>query len=132
MKRYIHSADNAREIPSGYLKTSKFTAPSIKTDDQRNACEAFELAVTQKFPQFDNFMNRQIYLTSDTSWSGIIEEYPEGYYVKLEGTRGGFQAFVQGDSVIRKPVKLSPMIGYYQANGNSGTVYWMSKRKEPK
>lgn len=131
MKRWIH-ASTTREIPPGYLKTSKFTAPSIKTHDQQNACEAFDLAVTQKFPQFDSFMDRQIYLTSDTSWSGVIEEYPEGYYVKLEGTRGGFQAFVQGDSVIRKPVKLSPMIGYYQANGNSGTVYWMSKRKEPK
>lgn len=129
MKRWIH-ASTTKEIPSGYLKTSKFTTPSIKTDDQRNACEAFELAITQKFPQFDDFMTRQIYLTSDTSWSGVIEEYPEGYYVKLEGTRSGFQAFVKGDSVIRKPVKLSPMIAHYDVNGNSGTVYWMSRRKE--
>lgn len=130
MKRYIHSAVEVKEIPPGYLKTSKFTAPSIKTGDQQNAAEAFDLAVTQKFEQFDNFMNRQIYLTSDTSWSGIIEEYPEGYYVKLEGTRGGFQAFVDGDSVIRKPMKLLPMIGYYDVNGSAGTVYWMSRRKE--
>lgn len=117
------------ELPDGYLRTTRFTTPSIKTDAQRNALEAFELAVSQKFKQFDDFMTRQIYLTSDTSWSGVIEEYPEGYYVKLEGTRSGFQAFVQGDSVIRKPTKLSPMSAYYEVNGNAGTVYWMSRRK---
>ena len=128
MKRYVHAM--TREMPDGYLRTTKFTAPSIKSDDQRNALEAFELAVSQKFKQFDDFMNRQAALTSDPSWTGVIEEYPEGYLIKLEGTRSGFTAFVDGDTVVRKPIKLSPMVGYYNASGNSGTVQWMSRRKE--
>ena len=119
------------EMPNGYLRTTKFTAPSIKTDDQRNALEAFEIAVSQKFKQFDDFMDRQMYLTSDTSWSGKIQQYIEGYWIILEGTRSGFQAFVDGDRVIRKPnpSKLTELIGVYDVNGNGGTVYYMSRNR---
>lgn len=116
----------ASELPAGYLRTTRFSTPSIKTDDQRNALEAFEVAVANKFDQFDKFMERQMYLTSDSSWSGYIEVYPEGYYVSLEGTRSSFQAFVSKDLTIRKPRKLSPMEGYYDVNGNAGQVYYMS------
>ena len=72
-------------------------------------------------------MERQFALTSDTSWSGVIEEYPEGYYIKLEGTRSGFQAFVQRDNVVRKPVKLDKdsLVANYIVEGNAGTVYYM-------
>ena len=118
------------EMPDGYLRTTRLSTPSIKTDDQRNALEAFELAISQKFKQFDDFMNRQAYLTSESSWTGYIEEYPEGYLIKLEGTRSGFNAFVSGDSVIRKPVRLSDMIGYYDVSGNEGQMYFMSRRRE--
>ena len=78
------------------------------------------------FDQFEKFMNRQAYLTSDTSWSGYIEVYPEGYYINLEGTRSGFQAFVSKDLTIRKPRKLGPMEGFYYVDGSAGQVYYMS------
>ena len=42
MKKWIHAKTD------GYLQTTKFTTPSIKTDDQRNALEAFEIAVIEK------------------------------------------------------------------------------------
>ncbi len=115
------------KIPDGYLKTSKFTTPSIKTDGQRNALEAFEIAVSEKFKQFEDFMTRQVYLTSESSWRGKIEKYSDGYYINLEGTRSGFQAFVSGDSVVRKPRRTSGLLGWYEVDGNSGTVYWMSE-----
>ena len=111
------------------MKTNRFNCPSIKTDDQRNALEALEIAISQKFDQFDAFMNRQVYLTSDASWTGRIEVYPAGYYINLEGTRSGFQAFVLGDTVIRKPRNLGQMEGYYEVNGNNGHCYYMSRLK---
>lgn len=40
-------------LPDGYLRTTKFTSPSIRTDDQRNALEALEIAITDKFDEFD-------------------------------------------------------------------------------
>ena len=129
MKRYIHFAAEVKEIPPGYLKTSKFTAPSIKTWDQQNAAEAFDLAVTQKFAQFDKMMDIQLHLTSDTSWTGKIDEYEQGYYVQLEATRSSFNAFVSGDSVIRKPRDPGEKIGTYDVSGNAGAIYWMSKRR---
>ena len=122
-------ASSDRELPAGYLKTTKFSTPSIKTDDQRNALEALEIAISEKFKQFDDFMNRQAYLTSETSWTGKIREYIEGYLITLEGTRSGFQAFVQGDKVIRKPRLLSKCRGEYDVDGNEGQVYWMSRNK---
>lgn len=125
MKRWIHAA----EMPAGYLKTTRINCPSIKTDDQMNALEALEIAIAGKFDQFDKFMDRQIYLTSAGSWSGRIEVYPSGYYINLEGTRSGFQAFVSGDNVIRKPRTLDNMEGYYDVNGDNGQVYWMSQRR---
>lgn len=123
----VMGATQLNKIPDGYLKTSKFTAPSIKTDDQRNALEAFEIAVSEKFKQWDNFINRQFYLTSDSGWSGKIEKYADGYYINIQGTRSGFQAFVSGDLVIRKPRLMTPMIGWYEVDGNNGTVRWMSR-----
>ena len=125
MKRWIHAA----EMSAGYLKTTRINCPSIKTDDQMNALEALEIAIAGKFDQFDKFMDRQIYLTSAGSWSGRIEVYPSGYYINLEGTRSGFQAFVSGDNVIRKPRTLDNMEGYYDVNGDNGQVYWMSQRR---
>lgn len=125
MKRLIRAA----EMPAGYLKTTRITTPSIKTDDQRNALEALEIAISEKFAQFDAFMNRQTYLTSAGSWRGVIEVYPSGYYINLEGTRSGFQAFVSGDRVIRKPRILGEMEGYYEVEGDNGQVYYMSRRR---
>ncbi len=126
MKRYIQTLD----IPGGYLRTTKFSTPSIKTDDQRNALEALEIAITEKFDQFDKMNEITIHLTSDSFWQGVIEEYEEGYYIKLSATRSGFQAFVQGDSVIRKPRNLSDRIAYYEVEGNRGTVEFMSRARE--
>lgn len=61
----------------------------------------------------------------------MIEEYDEGYYIKLEGTRSSFQAFVLLDGgVVRKPRVLSEMIGYYNVEGRSGTVEHMSRRRK--
>lgn len=125
MKRLVY----ATEMPQGYLKTTRMNCPSIKTDDQMNALEALEIAITAKFDQFDKFMDRQYYLTSAGSWSGRIEVYPSGYYINLEGTRSGFQAFVSGDNVIRKPRMLGDMEGYYNVNGDNGQVYFMSARR---
>lgn len=125
MKRYIRSSD----IPGGYLRTTRITTPSIKTDDQRNALEALEIAITEKFDQFDKMNEITIHLTSDSFWQGVIEEYEEGYYIKLSATRSGFQAFVQGDSVIRKPRNLSDRVAYYDVEGNRGTVYFMSRAR---
>ena len=123
------TAAEVKEIPPGYLKTSKFTAPSIKTWDQQNAAEAFDLAVTQKFAQFDKMMDIQMHLTSDTGWTGKIDEYEQGYYVQLEATRSSFNAFVSGDSVIRKPRDPGEKIGTYDVSGNAGAIYFMSRRK---
>ena len=114
------------EMPAGFLKTSKFTAPSIKTPAQRNALEAFEIAVTEKFKQFDGMLGVQMGLTSGTGWSGVIDEYPEGYYIQINATRSNFQAFVQGDHVIRKPRVLSDKVAHYNIDGDGGTVYFMS------
>ena len=126
MKRWIHANT---EIPAGYLKTTKFTAPYIKTDDQRNALEALEIAIVEKFKQFDTMCDIQFHLTSEASWRGTIDEYPEGYYIQLEATRSGFQAFVEGDHVIRKPRKLSEKIRSYDVAGVNGRVDYLSKRR---
>lgn len=126
MKRYIRTS----EIPDGYLRTTKFTTPSIRTDDQRNALEALEIAITEKFDQFDKMNEITLHLTSDSFWQGVIEEYEEGYYIKLSATRSGFQAFVQGDSVIRKPRNLSDRIAYYDVEGNRGTVEFISRARK--
>ena len=90
MKKYIKST----EIPDGYLKTSRFTAPSIKTREQRNALEALEIAIVEKFPQFDRFCDRQVYFTSSAHWQGVIDEYESGYYIQLTATQSAFNAFV--------------------------------------
>lgn len=126
MKRWIHSST---EMPEGYLGTTKFTARNIETDDQRNALEALEIAISEKFKQFDSMIAVQFGLTSGSSWEGTIDEYPEGYYIQLTATRSSFNAFVSGDSVIRKPRNLSDKIGSYLVSGDAGTVYYMSKRK---
>lgn len=125
MKKWIH----ASEIPEGYLRTSKFTTPSIRTDEQRNALEAFEIAITEKFKQFDQMCDIQLHLTSDSAWTGVIDEYPEGYYIQLNATRSGFQAFVEGDHVIRKPRKLGEKLHSFNVDGNGGTIYFMSSGK---
>lgn len=67
MKRWIH----ATELPDGYLKTTRFTTPSIKTNDQRNALEALEVAIAEKFDQFDKMNDITMNLTSDTHWQGV-------------------------------------------------------------
>lgn len=126
MKRWIHSNT---EMPAGYLKTTKFTTPYIKTDDQRNALEALEIAIAEKFKQFDTMCDIQFHLTSEASWRGTIDEYPEGYYIQLEATRSGFQAFVEGDHVIRKPRKLSDKIRSYDVAGVNGRVDYLSKQR---
>lgn len=119
------------EVPGGYLNTNKFSCPSIKTDEQRNALEALEIAICDKFTQFENFCDRQFYLTSESSWTGTITLYDSGcYYIKLEGTRCEFSAFVQGDEVIRKrPSLASNAVGYFDVEGNRGSVYFMSRLK---
>ena len=71
-----------------------------------------------------------LHLTSDSFWQDVIEEYPEGYYIKLSATRSGFQAFVQGDFVIRKPRNLGDRIAYYEVEGNRGLVEFMSRAKK--
>ena len=124
MKRYIKSA----ELPSGYLKTNHFNSRINNT----SVLEAIELAISLKFDQFDKMMERQMYLTSGTSWAGNVTEYLEGYYIQLEATRSSFQAFVSGDDVIRKPAKLSDPIGEYQVSGDAGHVQWISPMREVK
>ena len=124
MKKYIKST----EIPDGYLKTSKFTAPSIKTREQRNALEAIEIAIVEKFDQFDKFIDRQFYMTSSGHWDGKVDEYESGYYIQLIATRAAFNAFVANGTVIRKPVgsKLGKLIHSFDVSGDSGEVQWMS------
>lgn len=128
MKKTVYPKDyvKATEIPPGYLQTSRFTTPSIRTDAQRNALEAFEIAVVVKYDQFKKLCDRQLHFTSDSSWTGTITEYEEGYYVEVEGVRSKFQAFVRGDDVIRKPVKLGDKIHVYRFTGWDGLVNWMS------
>ena len=125
MKKYIKST----EIPDGYLKTSRFTAPSIKTREQRNALEALEIAIVEKFPQFDRFCDRQVYFTSSAHWQGVIDEYESGYCIQLTATQSAFNAFVAKDKVIRKPVgsKLGKLIRSFEVDGDSGQVDWMSQ-----
>lgn len=125
MKRWIHSSDNVYH--EGYLKTTKFNCPSIQTDEQRNALEALEIAIIEKFKQFEAMNDITLHLTSDSFWQGTIDEYPEGYYIQLYGTRSNFVAFVEGDHVIRKPRKLSNPIVKYEVEGIRGQVDYMSK-----
>lgn len=117
------------ELPAGYLETTRFTTPYIKTDDQRNALEALEIAIAEKYRQFKTMCDIQFHLTSDASWRGTIDEYPEGYYIVLEVTRAGFQAFVSGDQVIRKPRKLSPKVRTYDVAGTNGRVDYLRSRR---
>lgn len=121
MKRWIHASEE-KELPGGYLTTTKFTAPFIKTDEQKNALEALELSIAEKFRLFDQMCDITEHLTSDPHWMGTITEYPEGYYIQLEGTRSGFQAFVTGDQVIRKPRKLSEKVRIFDVEGRRGQV----------
>ena len=125
MKRYIKSA----ELPGGYLKTNQFNS---RINDNNNVLEAIEIAIASKFDQFGKMIDRQMYLTSGTSWEGKVTEYPEGYYIQLEATRSSFQAFVSGDSVIRKPMKLSAPVGQYDVSGDAGHVQWISPMKPVK
>ena len=60
MKRYIRTS----EIPDGYLRTTRFSTPSIITDDQRNALEALEIAIAEKFDQFDKMNDITFHLSS--------------------------------------------------------------------
>lgn len=133
MKRLIRSSndlnDDYNTMPEGYLKTNKFTAPSIKTDDQRNALEALELAIMQKFKQFEAMCDRTFYLTSAAFWQGEIYQYDTGYYIQLEGTRSNFTAFVQLDSVIRKPRNIGELIAKYSVEGEDGEVRYLSRNK---
>lgn len=129
MKRWIHASEDTSQIPAGYLKTNRFNCPSIKTDDQRNALEALELAISQKFNQFDKMNEITLHLTSDEFWQGTITWFEEGYYIQLEGTRSSFTAFVTGDSVIRKPRKGLTPVATYKVEGRCGQVEYMSKAR---
>ena len=72
-------------------------------------------------------LDRQMYLTSGTSWSGKVTEYPEGYYIQIEATRSSFQAFVSANGdVIRKPTRLSDPIGEYDVSGDAGHIQYIS------
>ena len=127
MKRWIHSSS---ELPKGYLKTNRFNAPFINTDVKRNALEALEIAIAEKFKQFDTMCDIQFHLTSAPTWSGTIDEYDEGYYIQLEATRSSFQAFVQNDAVIRKPRNLSNEVTRYRVYGEEGQVTHMTSGKD--
>ena len=116
-------------MPNGYLRTTKFTTPSIKTDAQRNVLEAFELAVSQKFKQFDTMNDITCHLTSDCFWQGEVYEYEKGYYIQLNGTRSSFVAFVAGDMVIRKPRNAGLFLHRYSIEGRNGLVEFMSHAK---
>ncbi len=126
MKKLIRSTE---EMPNGYLTTTRFNAPFIKTDGQRNALEALEIAISQKFKQFSSMCDIQFHLTSAATWSGTIDEYDEGYYIQLEATRSSFQAFVHNDTVIRKPRKLSKEVIRYRVYGEEGQVTHMTSGK---
>ena len=119
MKRVI----KASELPAGYLQTTRFNS---RINDN-NVLEAIEIAIAEKFYQWEKTMDRQFYLTSGTGWQGTVTAYPEGYYIQIDVTRGGFQAFVEGDHVIRKPRVLSDPIGTYSISGDKGHVQYVSK-----
>lgn len=119
MKRVI----KASELPAGYLQTTRFNS---RINDN-NVLEAVEIAIAEKFDQWEKTMDRQFYLTSGTGWQGTVTAYPEGYYIQIDVTRGGFQAFVEGDHVIRKPRVLSDPIGTYSISGDKGHVQYVSK-----
>lgn len=127
MKKLIRSTEG---MPDGYLTTTRLNAPFIRTDGQRNALEALEIAILQKFKQFDSMCDIQFHLTSAPTWSGIIDEYDEGYYIQLEATRSSFQAFVQNDTVIRKPRNLSNEVTRYRVHGVEGQVTHMTSGKD--
>ena len=132
MKRWIYTnsvVDDVNTIPAGYLRTTKFTAPSIRSDDQRNALEALEIAIMQKFKQFESMCDRTFYLTSSAFWQGTIYQYEEGYYIQLDGTRSNFSAFVKLDSVIRKPRYLGELIARYDVEGENGEVSYLSRNR---
>lgn len=120
----------ASELPAGYLKTNKFNS---KINGNNNILQAIEIAIAQKFDQFDNFCQRQFYLTSDASWEGTVTYYENrGWYIQLVGTRSDFNAFVDEDgNVIRKPRNLDPndITGQYSVSGNNGHVQFISTNK---
>ena len=118
MKRLVKCS----EMPDGYLKTNRFNSKI----NNNNVLEAIEIAISQKFDQFDKFIDRQYYLTSGGGWTGVVDEYEEGYYIQLEATRANFNAFVSGDRVIRKPINLSDKIASYQVSGDSGHIEYVS------
>ena len=120
MKLYVKSA----ELPDGFLKTNHFNS---RINGNNHILEVIEFAIAAKFDQFDKMLDRQMYLTSGTSWSGKVTEYPEGYYIQIEATRSSFQAFVSANGdVIRKPTRLSDPVGEYDVSGDAGHIQYIS------
>lgn len=119
MKRWIHASE---DMPEGYLQTTRFNSNMPDSAGARNVLEAIEIAVMDRYKQFNDMCQRTYLLTSDCGWSGTVDEYPEGYYIQIEGTRAAFSAFVSGDRVIRKPRLLSDKIKTWNVAGNEGHI----------
>ena len=81
MKRYVHST----EMPDGFLKTSRFTAPSINTHEKRNALEALEIAIAQKYDQFKAMLDTNKSVNKYVGYSDPEEDDVTEEGVKIDG-----------------------------------------------
>ena len=60
--------------------------------------------INEKTDQFEKFIDRIIYLTSDKMWAGTVETCKQGMYFTLEKARSKFQVYVNCHGhVERKP-----------------------------
>jgi hypothetical protein len=67
-----------------------------------------KIGAEQKKEQFEKFLDRIFYLTSDTQWNGEVITSKEGMYFTLENARSKFQVFVNcNGQVERKPKNLT-------------------------
>lgn len=80
---------------------------------QRDIAEQVECLMVGKEKQFEKFIDITVYLTSDSSWNGVVTEYNEGYYIELHGTRSGIKGFIDcNGNCIRKPRNIIPLCMY--------------------
>lgn len=72
-----------------------------------------KIGIQQKNEQFEKFLDRIFYLTSDMQWSGEAITSKEGIYFTLENARSKFQVFVNcHGQVERKPKNLTNTTRY--------------------
>lgn len=63
-----------------------------------------QIGINEKSEQFEKFLDRTLYLTSDTMWRGTVKTCKQGTYFELCGARSSFSVYVDCHGHVgRKP-----------------------------